>query len=171
MVKGTGLFVVGSTLKLSSFALAITGVALGGSPGLLLTVTTTAPSVVGGGLLLTGAWLRGRADAHGEVNASDGYVFRERARRARRVGWPLFGVGLGLQLGTSIALAAWPFGPSYDDGAPALYPVAFAAVGSVFALAPLLIGAGSSALAWAETFEKADNYAIKPTISGVMIQF
>jgi len=89
------------------------------------------------------------------------------------VGWSLVGGGAALFVGSGVALALWPFGPTYDDGAPALHPGAFAAVGSLFVLAPLLIGAGSSAVTWssAHADARARRVELRPTVGGLSLRF
>lgn len=109
---------------------------------MLLTGYSTLPSAIGGGLLVTGSWLRARHQGwYGERDDL------HRVRTARRVGWPLFGVGLGLLAGSGVAIGVWPFPSCVNDGCSPRHPGAYVTVESVFMLAPLLISAGASALA------------------------
>jgi hypothetical protein len=73
-------------------------------------------------------------------------------------------------VGSSIALLAWPFEPAFDDGAAARYPRAFATVGSIYVLAPLLIGAGSSTVTWAYSYSRF-RVEIQPTLGGLRLRF
>jgi len=99
---GTGLLAVGGSLKVLGLGVGISGIALGrGGPAVLLLLVSIVPSTLGGGLLVTGSWLRGR---HQGWDATRDLSLR--ARSARRVGWPSFGVGLGLLVGTGVAIGA-----------------------------------------------------------------
>lgn len=159
---------VGGSFKLLGLGAGITGIALGGSPGMLLTTGSLLPSAIGGGLLVTGSWLRARHQGW-----YDDRDYGHRVRSARRVGWALVGSGAALLVGSSVAFAVWPFGPMVEEGAPALYPRAFMAVGSLFVLAPLLIGAGSSAVTWSSTYPgwRARKLEIQPTVGGLSVRF
>jgi hypothetical protein len=169
--NGSGLLAVGGTLEVLSLGAGISGIVLGGSPGLVLTAWSTLPSALGGGLLVTGSWLRGRHHAwYEEPGAPDKL---QRVRTARRVGWPLFGVGLGLLAGSSIALALWPFESCVDEGCAARHPAAFATVESAFVLAPLLISAGASALSWSASYSRArgHRFVLQPSLGGLRLRF
>lgn len=165
--NGSGLLAVGGTLKVLSLAGGITGAVIGG-PGLIFELWSVAPSAIGGAMLVGGSWMRGRhAGWYGENDLS------HRVRPARTAGWALVGTGGALLLGSSVAIGLWPFDPVYDDGGVARHPGAFAAVQAAFLLAPLLIGAGSSAVAWTKAYPRWRSYRVEihPSIGGLGLRF
>lgn len=166
--NGTGSMAVGATMQALSLGGGIAGVALGGSWGRGLTLFSALPSAVGGGMVITGAWLHGRQQ--GWYDARD---LRVRTRTARRVGWSLFGVGLGLFAGGGAALLAWPLERPCFEGCAARYPEAMAVVGSGFLLGQLMVTSGSSAVAWSFAYSKARARRVEftPTIGGMSMRF
>ena len=168
-VSGTGLLVVGGVSKALGFAGGITGVVLGGSPGAFVTLVSTVPSALGGGTMVAGAWLRGRHQAAYRVDD-----LGRRVRPARITGWTLVGIGAAMLVGGAVAYAVWPYYPAVDEGAAARYPGAFAAVGAIYSVGPLLIGSGASAVAWSSSYARqraGPRVVVEPTLGGLRLRF
>lgn len=165
------MLAVGGTVKLLSLGAGITGLALGpGGPADLLTVWSVLPSsVIGGSLIVTGAWMRGRHDAWYGPDAL------ARVRTTKTIGWSLIGSGATLLAGSSLAIALWPLGTMYDDGSAVLYPKAYITVGVVYLIAPLLIGAGSGAVTWSASYSRSRAHKlqvqVQPTVGGLSLRF
>jgi hypothetical protein len=168
--NGSGAMAIGGTLQVLSLASGITGVSLRGAAAMALTVWSTVPLAAGGGLVVTGAWLRGRHQGW-----HDPRDLLARVRTTRRVGWSLMGVGLGLVVGSAVALALWP-NDSYcatDEGCAARYPGARIAVESGLLLGPLMASSGASALVWGMSYAKARSRRVEvtPTLGGLSMRF
>jgi hypothetical protein len=168
--NGSGLMATGGMVQVLSLAGGIAGVSLRGAPGMLLTVWSTVPLAAGGGLVITGAWLRGRHQGW-----HDPRDLLARVRTTRRVGWSLMGVGLGLVVGSAVALLVWPSPPdcTIDEGCAARYPGARIAVESGLLLGPLMASSGSSALLWGVSYSKGRSRRIEltPTLGGLSMRF
>lgn len=161
--------VLGGTLQVLGLGGGITGAFLGGTPGRFIVMISTVPTAAGGGLVMMGAALRGRYQAW-----YDPRDLLARARTARRVGWSLMGVGLGLFVGSGIAVLAWPLESNCaDEGCGLRYPKAFVAVGSGFLLGQLMISSSASALAWSFSYSeaRARRVELTPTLGGLSMRF
>lgn len=134
-----------------------------------ITWLTVSPAAIGGSLVMTGAWMRGRYQVW-----YDPRDLLRRARVSRRVGGSLMGVGLGLFVGNAVGMLVWPMEPVYyDEGRGARYPWGLAAVESGFLLGQLMIGAGGSALSWSAGYsnERSRRIELTPTLGGLSMQF
>jgi hypothetical protein len=168
-LNGSGAMTTGGVIQALSLAGGITGISLRGAPGMALTVWSTVPLAAGGGLVITGAWLRGRHQGW-----NDPRDLLARVRTTRRAGWSLMGLGLGLVVGSAVALLVLP-SPycAADEGCGARYPWPRIVVESGLLLGSLMASSGSGALLWGLSYSEARSRRVEltPTLGGLSLRF